>query len=490
MVATLVVAGAAAGGPVVALLAHDSGADFREHSGTVLAKAEYGAQQANTRLVLEAKELFNAGVGSAASAMGRELVDHPFGLHGVDREAEARLKAEIDELAAKVEGRTKRNGELVSQFFSERARAELDAKLTSVRLSGATEADRFATHLGRRTAVWGSIALSLVVLAGAGLLFWTVIRPLRGLESTIGRMASGDLAARVDVGRGDEMGRLGAGFNRLADQIEQGRAALLEANQQLEARVAERTRDLEASLKELHDARYRLVRAARISSVAALSAGVAHEFGNVLGGIAGTAEEAAADAADPGAKEALEVIGRTARRGFESATKLLEGAQSRELGGEPVSLDRAADEACELLAAEAAGAGVTLRRDLAPGLVHADPGDLQQVTVNLLRNAMRAAGRGGTVEVVVRREGDRMGLEVSDSGPGLSAEQAETLFDPFAPGRADTDESGATGAGLGLFITEAIVSAHGGSIDVGTAGLGGAKLGVWFARLPEEGASA
>jgi signal transduction histidine kinase len=217
---------------------------------------------------------------------------------------------------------------------------------------------------------------------------------------------------------------------------------------------------------------------------------VAHEFGNVLGGIAGTAEEAAAEAGDDASREALEVIGRTARRGYDSARRLLEGAQSRRLESGPVDLSRAAGEACELLAVEAAAAGARVEQDLAAdAIVQADSGDLQQVAVNLVRNAIRAAGRGGTVRVAVEQDGERWSLSVADTGPGISAEEREHLFDPFAPGRGETGGARPSehGAGLGLFIVEAIVSAHGGEIEVDDAPEGGARLTV---RLAAHGAGA
>lgn len=497
MALTLAAAGAAAGGPVVAWVAGAAGAGVRDHVATALDDAAVGARDANGRLVAEAVTLFETGVRAASAAMGRELLDQPFGLHGVREVAEASLKAEIVAVAARAEARAAHNVQVVGEVFTERAAAALQGSLDGVRARGTAEADRSGAALARRSGWLGAAALSLVVVAGTGLLFVTVLRPLRALEAVIGRLAAGQLDARVASGRRDEIGRLGAGVDRMADEIERGRAALLAANTQLEARVAGRTSELaaalasqravterlEQALAELHDARYRLVRAARVSAVGALSAGVAHEFGNVLGGIAGTAEEAAAEAPDPATREALAVIGRTARRGYDTARRLLEGAQSRRLEPVPVDLSATAAEACDLLAVEAATARVTLARELAAGaVVRADAGDLQQVALNLVRNALRAAGAGGRVAVSTRVDGGECVLQVGDSGPGVPLAQRAALFDPFAPGAPPAGPGGAS-AGLGLFIVEAIVSAHRGAITVDDAPEGGARFTVRFAKL-------
>jgi signal transduction histidine kinase len=495
MAVTLAAAGAAAGGPVVAWLAGAAGADLRQHVTAAIDRAAAGAHDTNRAVVQESVALFDEGVRAASSAVGRELLDRPFGLHGVPAGAETSLKAEIGAVAARVEARAADNVRVVGEVFTERAGDSLRAALAAARAAGATDAARSGAALAHRSAWLGTMALGLVVVAGTGLLFVTVLRPLRALEEVIGRLAAGEFAARVASARRDEIGRLGRGVDHMADEIQRGRAALVAANAALEWRVAARTAELQAALAsqraiterleqalaELHDARYRLVRAARVSAVGALSAGVAHEFGNVLGGIAGTAEEAAAEAPDPDTREALAVIGRTARRGYDTARRLLEGAQSRKLEPVPVDLAAAAAEACDLLAVEAATARVRVVRDLAgPALVRADAGDLQQVALNLVRNALRAAGAGGQVTVVARVEGDACCLEVRDSGPGIPPERRATLFDPFAPG---APAAGGEGAGLGLFIVEAIVSAHRGTIAVDAAAEGGARFTVRFARL-------
>jgi signal transduction histidine kinase len=92
-------------------------------------------------------------------------------------------------------------------------------------------------------------------------------------------------------------------------------------------------------------------------------------------------------------------------------------------------------------------------------LVLGDPGRLAHIVVNLLTNAVEAAGHGGHVEVTVEQTGDgRCVVEVWDSGPGPIAKVARRLFQPFVTGRSD-------GVGLGLFVARQAAEAHGGRLD-------------------------
>jgi signal transduction histidine kinase len=92
-------------------------------------------------------------------------------------------------------------------------------------------------------------------------------------------------------------------------------------------------------------------------------------------------------------------------------------------------------------------------------VVVGDPGRLAHIVVNLLTNAVEAAGKGGHVEVTVDqpRDGSCV-IEVSDSGPGPAPNVARRLSQPFVTGKSD-------GVGLGLFVARQAAEAHGGRLD-------------------------
>jgi signal transduction histidine kinase len=98
-----------------------------------------------------------------------------------------------------------------------------------------------------------------------------------------------------------------------------------------------------------------------------------------------------------------------------------------------------------------------------------DADRVSQVLANQVANAIKYSPRGGDVAIMVRREGDRAVVSISDRGIGIRADDLALLFQPFS--RLYTEER-ASGAGLGLYISRGIVQAHGGRIEAASEGLG------------------
>jgi two-component system, NtrC family, sensor kinase len=259
--------------------------------------------------------------------------------------------------------------------------------------------------------------------------------------------------------------------------------------------------------ERLLDAQGALVRAEKLASVGRLAAGVAHEVGNPLAAATNYAEVLRRRGADA---EVLAALGRELGRIDAIVKSMLEYARPRAAAPrEPLDLGVLAREALRLLEAQGVLRGRTLHTaGLAAAPVLGEKTALEQVCVNLLLNAAHAAGESGTISVaagpaaeapVARRSSDgavfggerRSGelprylerggravqLVVGDSGPGVRAEDAARIFDPFVT----TKEPG-KGTGLGLAIVQRIVHDHGGRVDVRQAREGGAAFVV---TLPE-----
>jgi signal transduction histidine kinase len=124
---------------------------------------------------------------------------------------------------------------------------------------------------------------------------------------------------------------------------------------------------------------------------------------------------------------------------------------------------------------QAGRAGVRVRGGT--GNVHArvDADRLRQAIENLVDNAIRHAGTGGTVDVLVERDDGRLRISVTDSGPGFGDAILDRAFEPFA--RVDGDSAG-EGAGLGLTIVRAVAKAHGGSATARNVKGGGAEVSI------------
>jgi signal transduction histidine kinase len=120
----------------------------------------------------------------------------------------------------------------------------------------------------------------------------------------------------------------------------------------------------------------------------------------------------------------------------------------------------------------------------APVWLHADPGRLEQVFVNLLANASRYTNAGGRLSVSVHAKDGEAIVRVRDSGIGIAPEALPHLFDLFQQGNA-ADPRSPPGLGVGLAVVRNLVELHGGSVTAASAGVGqGSEFTV---RLPTEG---
>lgn len=187
---------------------------------------------------------------------------------------------------------------------------------------------------------------------------------------------------------------------------------------------------------------------------------VAHDLRNPLSTIRLATELVGKEAAtrDPSTAMALETIGRQADRGLHLVDSLLELARaSGTPRPEPIDLRSLVNEVTDQLA----GVAVEVE-DLAPVIV-ADRTGVRQALVNLLQNAARYGRSNGTAAVTIGCEQSQEGwiLSVADRGPGIPAEEADTVFQPFQRGSAAA-RAYRPGAGVGLAIVAAVAEAHGG----------------------------
>jgi signal transduction histidine kinase len=268
----------------------------------------------------------------------------------------------------------------------------------------------------------------------------------------------------------------------LAHDVERMRDQLATLTTGLEREVARKTESLAQTLAErtraldeLTATKDRLVQAEKMAGLGTLAGGVAHEFNNLLGGILGCLESARAEVREGGAREDLDVAERTTRRAAKLVDSLLGVARPGQRTFASVDLRAVVADVLVAATPAAERRGVRiLREDAGEPVVLGDDGQLHQVALNLVTNALQAVDDGEGIVVATRVE-DRTGvLEVRDEGPGVPAEHRARLFEPFFTGRPG-------GTGLGLFVSYGIVERHGGRIEVGDAPEGGARFTV---RLP------
>ena len=332
--------------------------------------------------------------------------------------------------------------------------------------------------------------VSLVILAALGVaLVRKSMRPLVEIEHTAAAIADGDLTRRVpDSDPRTEVGQLGRALNAMLAHIETAFAA--RASSEQAARDAARVAQASEARAVRSEERMRQ-----------FVADASHELRTPLTSIRGFAELYRQGAArEPEQTEALlkRIEDEAARMGLlvEDLLLLARLDEERPLNLVPVDLRVVAADAVTAARAVAPDRKITLDvvRGAHPPFVVGDEARLRQVIGNLMTNALTHTPPGTAVTLRVCVEGDHVGLEVRDNGPGLTPEQAERVFERFyRVDRARTRRAERTGAatayaftphsgsGLGLAIVAALVAAHDGTVEVDSVPGEGAAFKV---RLP------
>jgi signal transduction histidine kinase len=268
---------------------------------------------------------------------------------------------------------------------------------------------------------------------------------------------------------------------------------IVDMNANLEARIAERTAQLQdantelaETIRDLQAAESQLVHSEKMASLGRLVAGVAHEINNPVSFIANSvtplrrrlakaasAEPAVAAAILKEAEELVDIMANGAQRAAAIVKDLRTFSRLDEATRKPVDLHEGLEVSLRLLESRWKG-GITLTRDYgALPQVECDSGQINQVFVNILTNACDAMGERGTLTVTTRADGATVRVAIRDDGPGIPPDVRARIFDPFFT----TKDVGA-GTGLGLSISHGIIAAHGGTIEVESAPGEGATFTV------------
>ena len=305
---------------------------------------------------------------------------------------------------------------------------------------------------------------------------WLVGRPVGSLSAKARRIGAGDFSEPLHLPRKDELAELASDMNAMCDQLSAAAA-----------RVKKETADRMAAVEQLRHAD-------RLTTVGKLASGLAHELGTPLNVIEARAEMIAdGETTVDESREYARVIREASERMTRLIRKLLDFARpqhgTRALHHLSSLVARAVDMLEPLATRKQIGLAVNADQSVN---AHVDADQLEQVTANLVINAIQAMTRPGTIRIGVsrraarppadqpRREGEYACVEVADEGPGIPSTDLERIFEPFFT----TKDVGA-GTGLGLAIAYGIVREHGGFIEVATELGRGTTFSVF---LPIEGA--
>jgi len=307
-------------------------------------------------------------------------------------------------------------------------------------------------RLSRRIRITAALVAGGGVLLGiilSALLAGKITRPVEELAIAADEVAAGNLAARVDEARNDELGRLASAFNRMT--------------------------------RELMEQREKLVQSERVAAWRELARRLAHELKNPLFPLQITVEnllrarERQPQHFDEVFRESSETLLAEIGNLKNIVARFSDFSKMPAPELQPVDLNEVVRKAIRVYEPQFCAKGrplVTAVYELDKGLeakkIPADPELLHRALSNLVLNAMDAMPQGGSLTLRTRDQDGAVQIEVADTGTGLSEEECNRLFTPYYTSKQ-------YGTGLGLAIVQSVVSDHGGKI--------------WVKSTPGKGAS-
>jgi two-component system, NtrC family, sensor kinase len=307
-----------------------------------------------------------------------------------------------------------------------------------------------------------AVAIAAILALCLGVVF--IGRPISKLATKARRVGAGDLSEPLQLTQRDELGELANEINLMCERLSDEQGARARATEQLR-------------------------HADRLTTVGKLASGLAHELGTPLNVVSGRAKLIAdREVEGDEAVDSARVVAEQADRMTALIRQLLDFARPRALRPAPLNVTSLITRVCQLVATIARKANVEL---IAPApdetlRLEADDGQLTQVLINLIVNAIQAVAPEarpgevlhdgsprGRVEIVARTVEQVpppyvggsvhawMAIEVRDTGAGMDSATRERIFEPFF-----TTKQVGDGTGLGLSVSWGIAREHGGWIDV------------------------
>lgn len=326
--------------------------------------------------------------------------------------------------------------------------------LTNAKLNAKTE--KALRDIARSKSIL-YVLLAIVPLLALGL----ATAFIRGFTTPVNRLLeatrslkSGNLDHKVE-GLKEEFGELASSFNDMADSIKEQMRRMRETEQ-----------TLENANRELKVAQEQMVRAETMAALGTLSSGISHELSTPLSVILNMTQLMKQEVKDdPALLKDMEVVEYEANQAIKVTRSLLGFARSAKSRKERIDVNRVLEDLCKILEFQPAAKSVKLntRLDPDPRLICADSGQVRQVFLNIILNAIQAMPAGGELAISTGRamsEGtEGMEIAIRDTGVGIPKEDIADIFQPFFTTKEE-------GTGLGLAISFGIIKAHNGDIEV------------------------
>jgi two-component system NtrC family sensor kinase len=292
----------------------------------------------------------------------------------------------------------------------------------------------------------------------------SITGPVDMLVTGIKKVSSGDYDAKVDISSIDEIGFLARTFNTMTDNlniINRHRDLLVnelnELNGDLKLRV-------QGSIEDLRITNEKLLRNYSLSTVGTFASGVAHELATPLASILSYIQIVKRKiSGEDQLKEDINIIEGELRRCREILRGMLDFARAPEQEKMPTNINNILQDLLLLISYQPEYKKIAIKKELTPDMpgIMAVPGQLKQVFMNVIVNALQSMPEGGELGISTAFSGDpqKIIVTVRDTGHGITEEEIKKIFQPFYTSKK-------TGTGLGLSISYGIIKSHGGEIEV------------------------
>ena len=352
---------------------------------------------------------------------------------------------------------------------------------------GFKEADLMADI---NSALWQGAMLLVLVTIAVATLTWIAARrfigrPTQSLVAVARRWREGHLWARApDHDERSEFGQIGAAWNEMAAALQMRQEQLQEYSESLEARVAERTRELlttnnrlQVEVTEREKTEAALLQSQKLQAVGQLAGGIAHDFNNLLATIQGCLDLIARTISEEQSQQRawLQRATGAVSRGAQLTGRLLAFSRRRRLSVRSTDVNQLVTDLVALFGAATLGRRISVVTNLGSDVRSAvvEPSQLEAALLNLALNARDAMPEGGVLTFATSNEilaeatddlpaGEYISITVVDTGVGMDQDVERRALDPFFTTK------GASGSGLGLSQVQATVDESGGAVRIHT----------------------
>lgn len=333
------------------------------------------------------------------------------------------------------------------------------------------DVDREIKKAQNKMIIFAIIAILVIALTISVSINRYVTRPVRALVEGTRKIAEGDLNYSIPLKSADEIGQLASSFNQMTSDLKRADDKLIDWGKTLEQKVQQRT-------KELRLAENQLFQSEKLASLGKLAAGVAHEINSPLTGVLTYSSLLFKEKkeGDP-EKEDLEVIVNETNRCKRIVKGLLDFARQTEPDKAPSDINEVIEKSIDLIAHQASIQSIKIEKKVKPDIprIMIDKGQIQQVFINILLNAIEAMPQGGTLTVSSGIQDQMLAIGFTDTGAGIPEENLRKIFDPFF-----TTKKQGRGTGLGLSVSYGIIERHHGRLEVKSKVGKGTTFTIWL----------